>query len=996
MNSSPGNDSLQWATRKSGLKYVRISYQLEYLKSAKTQKFIPRGVAEQMKYTSPIHDGNLQFTIQNFMYYAGSRVHDLLIVYYTSWHNNLGRAYYSNLAKVEASLSLDEFSSFKNKLNIELAKEKEKCLKTSESKLKRDIEITKCSYIDIQSTKHPRRHIKCGVNNRRKKKSQIKCRNRTRRTKMKGVIPVIENIPEETLTRCVINLSTSIQNISHHQLYLFFLGKSYSPTPPLPDYSKFRLDILQFAYKLRWAWYWHCNPPKSKELSQQQVEVLSLEKELVKSEETKATKVCNNHCLELFLERITKDLLQTNSKTKSRLPDNLSEESRKALEEMQSWKDIVIRPADKGSKYFFLDRQDYVRRVREHIYDKETFEIVQKGEAEKQAKQAIMSWLLKFGEEPGLTDKISEWVTPDDSCKPGNNYVNPKAHKPEKDYPGRMISTGCASAIKNLSALTAFEMKKVELKYVILDLNHMLRKLDEINESGVLSEITSVIHASFDIEAMFPSISKDFGLEQCRKHLDKRINPIFSTDCITEALEITLENNITEFEGEAFRQIKGTAMGPKNACAYADIAMSGLDEDVMEGDWSHPPVLWARFRDDVYVPWTHGQELLDEFHNWLNTRIPGIKFTLKSSEQGTEFLDTFIYTQMGKLQTKPYSKPCDDHAFLVPSSCHPAHTLRNIPYSTALRIFKIASEPSEFVKAKADYTEYLKARGYSIPAIEEAFGKAESKDRKSLYQVRKPDENLLQGNTKTRVIPLVADFNPGLPNIGRILNTHKHILKLDTELCKAINLDGIFASFRGANTIHDKLVHSRLPLIVENQPSAEPEELEIDPNHGCNRCKNKCDLCKNYLKETKYVYSFHTNSVFKINHNLNCDSMNVIYIINDLKCKISSIGCTADSMKVRFRNHKSHIKYGYRNCEVSVHFVDNRVMHALDISSCKSYTASLKDHIEVIMIEQVDVSKVAQDSKSRLKECKRREWYWQNQLKTLRQYGGMNIREERL
>ena len=351
---------------------------------------------------------------------------------------------------------------------------------------------------------------------------------------------------------------------------------------------------------------------------------------------------------------------------------------------------------------------------------------------------------------------------------------------------------------------------------------------------------------------------------------------------------------------------------------------------------------------------------------------------------------------MGKLQTKPYSKPCDDHAFLVPSSCHPAHTLRNIPYSTALRIFKIASEPSEFVKAKADYTEYLKARGYSIPAIEEAFGKAESKDRKSLYQVRKPDENLLQGNTKTRVIPLVADFNPGLPNIGRILNTHKHILKLDTELCKAINLDGIFASFRGANTIHDKLVHSRLPLIVENQPSAEPEELEIDPNHGCNRCKNKCDLCKNYLKETKYVYSFHTNSVFKINHNLNCDSMNVIYIINDLKCKISSIGCTADSMKVRFRNHKSHIKYGYRNCEVSVHFVDNRVMHALDISSCKSYTASLKDHIEVIMIEQVDVSKVAQDSKSRLKECKRREWYWQNQLKTLRQYGGMNIREERL
>ena len=44
----------------------------------------------------------------------------------------------------------------------------------------------------------------------------------------------------------------------------------------------------------------------------------------------------------------------------------------------------------------------------------------------------------------------------------------------------------------------------------------------------------------------------------------------------------------------------------------------------------------------------------------------------------------------------------------------------------------------------------------------------------------------------------------------------------------------------------------------------------------------------------------------------------------------------------------------------------------------------------------MDVSNVAQDSKIRLREWKRREWYSQNQLKTLRQYGGMNIREERL
>ena len=112
-------------------------------------------------------------------------------------------------------------------------------------------------------------------------------------------------------------------------------------------------------------------------------------------------------------------------------------------------------------------------------------------------------------------------------------------------------------------------------------------------------------------------------------------------------------------------------------------------------------------------------------------------------------------------------------------------------------------------------------------------------------------------------------------------------------------------------------------------------------------------------------------------------------------CHVSSVGCTADSMKVRFRNHKSHIKHSKRLCEVSKHFSDNQQMHTLDKSSTASYDKSLKEHVEVIIVEHVDVSDVGSDSKSRLRKCKEREWYWQNNLKTLRQYGGLNVREER-
>ena len=119
-----------------------------------------------------------------------------------------------------------------------------------------------------------------------------------------------------------------------------------------------------------------------KNMSPQEIAIKQMETKLIKAEETKPIKVSNNHCLELYIERVTKDLLQNNSNIRSRLPDNLPVESRKALEEMQKWKDIVICPADKGSKYFFLDREDYVQRVHTHIHDEETFQKVDKKEAE--------------------------------------------------------------------------------------------------------------------------------------------------------------------------------------------------------------------------------------------------------------------------------------------------------------------------------------------------------------------------------------------------------------------------------------------------------------------------------------------------------------------------------------------------------------------------------------------------------------------------------------
>ena len=88
-------------------------------------------------------------------------------------------------------------------------------------------------------------------------------------------------------------------------------------------------------------------------------------------------------------------------------------------------------------------------------------------------------------------------------------------------------------------------------------------------------------------------------MEACRKALDNREKLKPSTDCIMEAIELTFENNNSTFNGKHYLQIDGTAMGPKNACSYADINVSDINNKVFEYEYLQP-LCWGRYRDDCF------------------------------------------------------------------------------------------------------------------------------------------------------------------------------------------------------------------------------------------------------------------------------------------------------------------------------------------------------------------------------------------------------------
>ena len=146
-------------------------------------------------------------------------------------------------------------------------------------------------------------------------------------------------------------------------------------------------------------------------------------------------------------------------------------------------------------------------------------------------------------------------------------------------------------------------------------------------------------------------------------------------------------------------------MGPSNACDYADVSMSQLDDLMHSDDLSEihmqcKPVMFERFRDDIFVLWKNSKEDLENFGNFLNTFNSDLKFTMtEPTSTGVEFLDVWVYVNDGILHTKAYSKPCDNHQYLSPLSCHPTHTIKNIAVTgCSLKIFFVVMNDTEKVE----------------------------------------------------------------------------------------------------------------------------------------------------------------------------------------------------------------------------------------------------------------------------------------------------------
>ena len=143
------------------------------------------------------------------------------------------------------------------------------------------------------------------------------------------------------------------------------------------------------------------------------------------------------------------------------------------------------------------------------------------------------------------------------------------------------------------------------------------------------------------------------------------------------------------------------------------------------------------------------------FLEHINKQHPFIKFTATYDQETKTipFLDMSIkLDQSGQFETDLFKKETAKCQYLLPSSCHPGHITRNIPYSLAYRLRRICSNEDQFEIRLQELKNDLLSRNYNAKIIEDAFKRVREISRAEAIKkvTRVTDNERTESQNKSR------------------------------------------------------------------------------------------------------------------------------------------------------------------------------------------------------------------------------------------------------
>ena len=336
----------------------------------------------------------------------------------------------------------------------------------------------------------------------------------------------------------------------------------------------------------------------------------------------------------------------------------------------------------------------------------------------------------------------------------------------------------------------------------------------------------NALPVSLDVTSPYTKIPHNEGIDACRFILQKRTNKHIPTETICDLIRIILTMNNFTFNSKQYLQKHGTAMGTRIAPSYANLFLSNFERDALLNS-PHQPYLWLRFIDDIFMIWNAGPEKLKVFVDYLNNLHSTIKLTCSHSPSNIPFLDVMVSVKDGSIETDLYTERADKHQYLLVSSWHPQHTKRAIPFSLALRLRRICSNPDNYKLRTNELVDYLANRGYDKTYLKTQIQRTSD--------ILRTDALTNKPKTQTETTPFVITYNPALPNLAHIIHKHSNVL-YSSDRCRNVFKNLPLVAYRRCKNISDILVRAQFTNSTDTSNSR--------PTPGSFRCNNRnCTTC---------------------------------------------------------------------------------------------------------------------------------------------------------
>ena len=714
-------------------------------------------------------------------------------------------------------------------------------------------------------------------------------------------------------------------------------NSNFIPTPKNLNKTQLTQDICDFSRNIKLKAHFKNNTPTDK--NDESIRFRPIP-------EQKWTPPNPHHTVNTFIESF-QNQIKRDPRSKLKEKNNLSKEEEKALNNLEKRDDIIIINADKGGAITILDTEDYVKEAQRQLSDANNYKKLPSNPTLNHAN-TVNSTIDLFKTQHKIPERIAEGLKVREPKTPVLK-LPPKVHK--EGHPGRPVVSSIDSPTSKISEYVDFHLQPYTntIKSHIKDTNHFLTELEKIPTSQ--SKESHLV--TLDVRSLYTNIPNEEGINVIKNLLHRTRNKL--TTVITAFLWLILTLNNFTFNAENFLQLSGVAMGTKCAVIYANLFMNNFEENHIYDLLTDKCPFYKRFIDDIFLLWNGTLEELEIFLEQLNQLHPSIKFDAKISKSSIEFLDTKVYKGPdGKLHTTLYTKPTDRQSYLHHKSYHPSSCKRSIAYSQALRIRRICSELSEFEKHVKNLSSKLIDRGYKIETVEEQIEKARQTDRNSLLQPK-----IHHPTAKTI---LAVTYNKKLPNLKKAINDNWDILSINQEIAPLFQEKPILA-FRRNRNLQNMLCKYKL----KNGRPITRKERKIGKCRPClSKSNNKC--CAQMVS-TNFVTNRKTGKIFKIYHNLNCKSRNVIYLIECILCQNKPyVGKSEPPSNLRTNNHRSDAKKP-DSIAVDKHFFENK-------------DHDFEKHAKITLIERLENATHMTDQEI-THNLEKREDFWIKKLNTL-------------